>query len=318
MLELAVAAAVPIAIVLPHLLPLHAVTPSTAAAVWLLALTLRALVGVGAAIFIFVYLPESSLFEAVTRWCLHNLLPLVGADLGVSGHRLAHAAVILPALALAGSLLWVATGVARAAMALNLHLRRNETGEGPFGSTIVRDDQVLVAVTGTGRARILVSDAALTTMDGGELAASVVHEVGHVRRRHRPLLVLASGLGALGRCLPGTAAAERELAFSLERDADEYAVRQTSDPLALASAICKAGTAASRRLLALGGRARVGLRLEYLLSGGRRRRRPGLENGVRALAVVMAAMALGVTATLPAWALATPGDRAGVPAACPH
>lgn len=112
---------------------------------------------------------------------------------------------------------------------------------------------------------LLVSDAALRAMDRDELRASFAHEIGHVRRRHRPLILGASLLAAVGRFLPGTQAAERELLFNLERDADEFAVRATNDPLALASAICKA--AAGRAInyaAALQGRGGMATRLSYL------------------------------------------------------
>lgn len=62
-----VAVAVAGAVGLPHILPLQRVAPVTASAVWLLALALRALVAVGAAVFLFLFLPQTSLFEAVAR-----------------------------------------------------------------------------------------------------------------------------------------------------------------------------------------------------------------------------------------------------------
>jgi len=152
------------------------------------------------------------------------------------------------------------------------------------------------------------SGFALGVMDEEELEASLAHEVGHVRRRHRPLLFVASVLAALGRLLPGTRSAERELAFNLERDADEYAVRETGDPLALASAICKAaGTPATRTLTALGGRGRVSLRLDYLVCGGRERGSRALEWGMRVVALTLATAAVGLAVTLPAWAAPVSG-----------
>lgn len=78
------------------------------------ALTLRVLAAVGVAAFVFVYLPHTAAFRAMADWCLHDLMPLLATDLGLSGHPLAHLAAVLPGLALGASVLWVAGGLARA------------------------------------------------------------------------------------------------------------------------------------------------------------------------------------------------------------
>ncbi len=308
-LELGVALVLPAAIVVPHLLPIHRVAPATAAAVWLLALALRALVAIGGALFVFVYLPQTGLFHAIADLCLHEVVPLVTAHVELSGHPFAHLAVVLPGLALAASLLWMLFALARAWVALRLHLRRRALGEGPQGTMVVADSEVIVAVPGVGRSRVVVSEAALGAMDDEELRASLAHERGHLRRRHRPLLLLCSLLAASGRLLPGTAAAKRQLVFSLERDADEYAVRTTGDPLALASAICKAAGSATRpALAALAGKGGVTLRLEYLTSEDASRCGRRLERSARLLATALAALTLGLAITLPGWALAAPSS----------
>ena len=233
-LEAATALTVPALVALPHLLPLHRVTPSLAALVWISALALRALIAIGGAIFVLVYLPQTGIYDAVAHWCWHEALPVVATHLGLSGHPLIHAAIVLPGLTLAASLLWLLFGLVRAWLALRAKLR-DPVGEGPLGSTIIEDDDIVVGVAGLGRSKIVVSDVALGAMDSAELRASVCHELGHIRRRHRPLLLIASVLSAIARILPGTAAAERALRFHLERDADDYAVAHTRDPLALAS-----------------------------------------------------------------------------------
>ena len=306
MLEIAVAAIVPAAVVAPHLVPLHRVSPSTAACVWLLALALRALAAIGGAIFFLIYMPQTGAFEALADWCLHEVLPILTTHLGLSGHPLAHAASVLPGLALALSVLWLLFGIGRAWVALHRMLTR-AVGEGPHGSTVVRDERVLVGVTGVGKGRVLVSERALGAMDCHELEASLAHERGHINRRHRPLLLLGSFLGALARPLPGSRTAERELSFSLERDADEYALRRACDPLALASAICKAAVSTSPALAALGGRGSVSLRVEHLLAGAPTHRAALLERGSQLLAATLAALVLSLAATLPAWAVAAPG-----------
>ncbi len=187
---------------------------------------------------------------------------MVTAHLGLAGHPLVHAAIVLPGLVLAGSLLWMAFGLGRAWLTMRSELRR-AVGRGPLGSAIIQHRDIVVGVTGLGRSRIIVSDTALAAMDPQELEASLSHELGHIKRRHRPLLLVSSVLAALSRSLPGTRTAAQELRLCLERDADEYAVAQTRDPLALASAICKAASGAAP-VGATGGGGRVVLRLAYL------------------------------------------------------
>lgn len=294
-----------VAVIAPHVLPVDRAAPAFATATWLLALALRGLTALGAVTFLVLTLPQSALFEAVARWCLHNVMPLLTSELGLSGHSLADGAVVLPVLALAGSLVWLAFGAARATLAMRRYLRHRARGVGPHGATVVADPDVVVALTGFGRPRFLVSDAALRALDPDELAASFAHERGHVRRRHRPLLVAGGVLGALGRLLPGTVAAERGLALSLEREADEYAVAQTHDPLALASAICKAaGGRFSVLAPGLGGRGAVAIRLECLLDRRPAPRTRAFERHVRWLASSLAVLTLALAPSAPAWAMA--------------
>jgi Zn-dependent protease with chaperone function len=303
--ELAVGLMLALLVLVPHLLPLERVAPASAATVWLLTLGLRATIAVGAAVFVFLYLPSAGLVHVATHWCFHTLLPLLADQLGMRGHSIADLASLLPALTLTASVLWVTGGLLRAALALRRLLHARIQARGPLGATIVDEDRVFVALTGLGRGRIVVSRAALEALDGAELAASVAHERGHLRRRHRPVLILARVLAALARPVPGTRAAEAELAFSLERDADEYAVRTTRDPLALASAICKSAGAAAppRAVVGLRGRGGLVLRLEYLMDGGRQRAAAGLERTTRALAAVLAATLLLVAVAAPTVAL---------------
>ncbi len=316
-----IALAIAAAISVPHLLPLGRLSPGTAAAVWLLALALRALTVVGAVVFLLVSLPESTFFEAVARWCLHELWPLLVTALGLSGHSLADAAVVLPALVLAASMLWLGFGAVRAAVALRRYLHERQYGRGPHGTTLVADPEVLVALAGFGRPRVLVSDAALGALATDELEASLAHERGHVCGCHRPLLYTGALLRAIARPLPGTAAAERGLCLQLEREADAYAVAQAHDPIALASAICKA--VGSRRLAgvsALGGVGGVAVRLECLLENRSPLQGGFLERPLRMLAVALAVTALGTALALPAWAIASKARPSAVHAAlvCEH
>lgn len=264
------AAGVSAAVALPHLIPLPRVAPPIGIVVWLLALVLRAVAAVGLAALALIGLADVTVVQAALAWCWHAVLPDGAGALGFHEHPVSHAAVAVPAAVLAASLAWLAVRVARGAIALRRLLART-VGAGPLGSTVIQDERVVFALTGYGRSRVLVSDGALRELDEAELTAGLMHEHAHLRRLHRPVLMAASVLAAVGRVLPGTRAAERELRFQLERDADQYAVRRLRDPLALASAICKAaGAPPSRYVAGLGGGGPVVLRLEELLEGERR------------------------------------------------
>ena len=282
---------------LPHRLRLTHVAPAAAGAIWTLALALRAALVASGAIAALILLPQSDAFRDLAQACLH------AAGLDVSGHPLADAATALPALALVASPLWIVASLARSAVALSAYVRGRERGRGPMGSTLIAESEVLLAASTLGRPRVFVSDGALGKLDRDELAAGVAHEYGHLRRHHRPLLLLANALTVVSRPLPGSATARRQLQLHLERDADEYAVARTRDPLSLASAICKAAVHAPTGSAALGGGADLGVRLEQLVEYGGRRRSPAkVERRTRLLAGAMAAVTLAVLVSLPAWA----------------
>lgn len=297
-------------IALPHALPLHRVTPLAAAMAWLTALALRALAAVAVGLLFLLNVPRTGPFQTIAHICLQVQLP--PAHLGLHVHPFAHAAAALPLLALGASVLWHACRMARAAAAVRSLLAARIAGPGPRGSTVVEADDVVVAATMLGAKRVIVSRGALETLDSDELDASVCHELAHLRRRHRAFLLLGSLFGSIACTLPGTRTAKRELAFSIERDADEYAVRETRDPLALASAICRvAGSARGGALLALRGADRASRRLDCLLEGGRQRSTKWLEAAARALTLILAVGALSLAGTLAGLALAAPGERAG-------
>ncbi len=310
MAELAVGLAVPVLIALPHFLDLDSAAPRTAAIIWMLALSLRALVVAALAAFVFVYLPQTPLLSAAFRLCWHAVVPLLATHLGFSGHAFVDAAAILPGLVIAASVVWVLFGFGRAWLLLRAHVKSRFVGE-TMGCTVVEDDGIVVAVPSIGRAKIVVSRAALDTMDAEELEASIAHERAHASRGHRPILVVGSLLAAAGHLLPGTAAAEAALALSVERDADECAVRQTRRPLALASAICKAAGAgaAPTGATALAGRGGVAVRLECLLGGGRNRPGATFERAMQLLAALMAAVTIMLLVSFPAWAGAHPAPE---------
>jgi beta-lactamase regulating signal transducer with metallopeptidase domain len=273
-------------IVLPHLLRLERADPAAACVLWATALGLRALLVVGTVAGALVLLHPAHLLRAFAEWpCApHHQL---------AGHALAAAG----GLALTISLLWAVGRVIQAALAVR-RLVRAPLGHGPGGSVIVGGDDVMLAAAGLTRPTLVVSAGALARLDDAELRAAMAHELAHIRRHHRYVLLYAEVCRVLGRAIPGTARALRELRFHIERDADRSAVRERADRLALASAICKAATGATTRpgIAALGGdgtaaRVRELLQDSVPTAGAR---------GLRALATATIAIAVGAALTMPA------------------
>ena len=291
------------AITAPHVLPLERAHPATSAVIWLAAVCLRALVALFVVVFFVFYVPTTALFALVTHWCWHTALPLVTSHLGLSGHSVGDVALLAPVLALAVSLASVSVGLWRAARAVSVWVRRTSIGPGPDESVIVGENDIVVAAAGLRRPQVIISAGALTCFDDEELAASLAHERGHIARRHRFVLVTAEVSRALARLLPGTRRAVAELIFHLERDADRWALERKHDPIALASAICKASrppAGTSGALLTLSGGA-VTRRVRQLLEGAVL---PGRRTGLEVLAAGMVVLVIGLGATLPSATLA--------------
>jgi hypothetical protein len=293
-------------ILLPHLLRLERVHPVTAIALWGSALALRALTGVLAVILLLFFLPRTRAFSAVTHWCL-NL-----GFLDVEGHGIADLSLMAPGLALGISVLVACHRTARSARRARKLVEHDALGNGPRESLIVSGPDVLFAVAGVIRPRIVVSAGALTCLDDDELEAALDHERAHIVRRHRFIMLVAVTCAALGRALPGTARAIRELAFHLERDADRWALQQRNDRLALASAICKAATTDPLTPPALAGlgSTEVRERLSQLLAEHPSGQRRPVAAALNALATAMVACTLLLAVAVPAAAVAGVADDA--------
>jgi hypothetical protein len=299
----ALAAITAAGIVLPHALYLQRVAPVTATVLWLSSLALRAIVCLLAVIYLLFFLPRTGLFVELAHWCAHVAPPVTGFELAIEGHGVAALALYVPGVVLAGSLLVMSAGTVRDARAARHLVAERALGVGPRNSLIVGGSDVLFAVAGLIRPRIVVSAGALTWLDDDELAAALAHEEGHIARRHRFVMLLAVGLRALGRAVPGSGRGLRELAFHLERDADRWALRQDNDRVALASAICKAATAERPPALVGLGDTDVCERLGQVLGRCSRTRRPA-RAALNVLATTMAACTVLVGAIVPAAAVA--------------
>jgi hypothetical protein len=304
MILIAVLAVVGLA--LPHVLRLEQSGPATAAALWAVSLALRALIAIFLALYLAFFLPATHAFDSVTHWCWHTVLPVVAAHLGLDGHSLGDAATIVPGLVVIASLVSVSFGVYRAARTVRRLLARHSLGPGPANSVIVPGGDVMLAAAGLAHPRVVVSAGALLELDDEELAASLDHEHGHIARRHRFVLVFAELCRGVGRFIPGGRRAVRELAFHLERDADDWALKRSHDRLALASAICKSAGARPLDALAInplsgaGTAARLGQLIEDPDSG---RSRP-TALVLNALAVTLVCTTVVTAGLIPSTALA--------------
>lgn len=284
-------------LIAPHLLPRAQLPPLVGIAMWWSVLVFRVAVALWVAIFVLLYFPASQLFDLLTRWCLHAVVPLVATHLGFSGHRLGDAASLIPALVLLISAASALVGAWRAARSVRFWLGKNALGPGPQDSVLVDDPEVILAAAGVRAPKVVVSAGAVAGLDEAELAAGLQHEWGHVRRLHRLVTLSSSLLISVSRFLPGGRSAFRNLQFHLERDADRYAVSRTRDPLALASAICKVAEARSGLTGLAVSRLDGGCtsdRLRLLLSGDafHGRRAPSLIGGLLTLATVSVTVAL--------------------------
>lgn len=243
----ALVAAAPLGVLLPHLLALRRADPAAACLLWAAALGLRALIVVGTVAAGLALLHPAHLVTALAEWgCAPK-------------HRVAgHAAAVLGGIALVASLLYALARVGQATVAVR-RLVRHPLGRGPEGSLIVGGDDVVLAAAGLRRPRLLVSAGALARLDDAELHVAIAHEQAHIRRGHRYGLLFAEICRVLGRPLPGTVRAVRELRLHIERDADRSAARERPERLALASAICKAATVPAARtgMALLGGEGTV-------------------------------------------------------------
>lgn len=255
----------------PHLLPRREMSATAGITLWTSVLALRAVIAVSIAIIAVVYLPATELFRILTQWCFHAVVPFFASHLGFNGHELGDAASLVPALVIGLSATSAIAGFWRAARAVRAWMRRGSRGRGPDDSLLVAGSEPLVAVAGLLRPRIVVSAGALIHLDDAELEAGLEHERGHIRGGHRLISLVAVGLHGISRFLPGGRSVSDHLEFHLERHADEYAVRRTGDPLALASAICKVaggirpGPAATLSLLGGGSCSeRLGLLLDEI------------------------------------------------------
>lgn len=299
------------ALLAPHLVPVERISPISGIILWGSVLLMRAAIALSLVVGFVFLAPATELFSLLTRWCMHTVLPFLSTHLGFSGHSVGDVAVVVPALILTASLLSLIFAVWRGARRVRRWLNRSSLGPGPRESVVVGGSEVLVAVAGMRAPRVVVSAGALVNLDDEELEAGLEHEWGHVVRRHRFISMVGCACLAISRFLPGGRRALAQMQLHLERDADDYAVARTGDPLALASAICKAADGSVRStspaFAGLGSDAAT-VRLRRLI-GDASEAKPTLRLLPKALAAVLVAGTLAVTSSAAAIASTDPHAR---------
>ena len=212
------------------------------AGMWLASMLLRAALSIFVLALALATIAGTDAFLMLTNWCAHVAIPGITQHLGIEGRNVGHLALAIPGLALVAAVVVAMRATYLAARRLQAWLHDDVIGPGPDGSLIVTGREVIVAAVGFLRPRTVVSTGALVRLDEHELNASLAHERGHIVRAHRFLLLAARMLLGLSTILPGGRSLFARLRLSLEKDADNFAARQTGSPEALARAISKART----------------------------------------------------------------------------
>ncbi|UJA19239.1 M56 family metallopeptidase [Thermoleophilia bacterium SCSIO 60948] len=287
-------------VVLPHAINQSRLSSTTGACLWLAVLSLRAVLAISLVLTVVLIVAPTDAFTLLTHWCIHAVIPLLESHLGFDGHRLGGIALTVPVALLVVSSFTALFAAWRGARLVAGWVRRSSLGPGPRSSLLIDGSEVMVACAGVRRPKVVVSLGALVVLDRAELDASLHHEWGHAARRHAVAVVFGQLCLGASRLLPGGRRALAMLRFHLERSADEYAVQATGNPLALASAICKAAGARPVAGLGLAGSG-VSERLSILMDerpAVPRRRRPLPALGM-ALTVTAASLTLTLAVAIP-------------------
>ncbi|MGK2936202.1 MAG: M56 family metallopeptidase [Solirubrobacteraceae bacterium] len=285
---------------LAPLLPLDRAAPLAAAGAWLSAVAARAILVVLLAL-VAVFYTSAPLIGAIGHWCVEVPPPFNELELVITGHLLAQAIVATPAVIAAVSLCRALVRTWREARRVSRMLKTQLLWTAPGDAAVIAGSGVFVATAGISKPRLVVSAGALVALDDDEMAASLDHERGHIRRGHRFILLACDVFMGLACFVPGARAARPEIAYHLERDADQWSLRRNHDPVVLARAICKAAlTPAAGPALTGLGTGRTVRRVETLLRtdrglAPRRRTATGMSVGL-ALTCVLALSAVPATA----------------------
>ena len=111
-------------------------------------------------------------------------------------------------------------------------------GEAPDLLIVEDEDPAIHSVTGR-RPGIYLTTGLIQVLEPVELRVAIAHEVAHIRRGRRPLLIVAYLMRVLQFFSPGTLVAFRLAADEEEKICDDWAIKVTRRPDALAAVLEK-------------------------------------------------------------------------------
>jgi Zn-dependent protease with chaperone function len=111
-------------------------------------------------------------------------------------------------------------------------------GEAPDIFIVEDDDPAIHSVTGRSPA-IYLTTGLVRSVEPAELRVAIAHEVAHIRRGRRPILIVAYVMRVVLFFSPGTLVAFRRAAAEEEKICDDLAVQVTGRPDALAALLEK-------------------------------------------------------------------------------
>ncbi|MEO8292106.1 MAG: M56 family metallopeptidase [Actinomycetota bacterium] len=169
---------------------------------------------------------------------------VIGRCVDAAGQFFAHPVGHWPRIIAVLALLALGARLAYAVAATLLDARRTRTdlariGIPREGFTVVESPEPMAFTVGFHRRIVVVSSGMLSELTGEERAAVLAHEHGHVRGWHTALWVVAQIVVRAFGFFPPARIATRFLVLGLETAADDAAVGEIGDPVAVARALLR-------------------------------------------------------------------------------
>ncbi len=169
---------------------------------------------------------------------------VIGRCIDAAGQFFAHPVGHWPRIIAVLALLALGARLAYAAAATLLDARRTRAdlariGTPREGFTVVESPEPMAFTVGLHRRIVVVSSGMLLELTGEERAAVLAHEHAHVRGWHTVLLVVARIVVRAFGFFPPARIATRFLVLGLETAADDAAVGEIGDPVAVARALLR-------------------------------------------------------------------------------
>ena len=211
--------------------------------------------------------------EALVYSSLRQIMMMCSAAFhSIAKHPLGRTPSIVAGIVLGillGRFWWTLVQGFRATRAARIrNLQPAGTLEGGHAVYVVPLDELEAYSLGSVRGQVVVSRGLLDALDEEEQAAVLLHEEGHLRSWHQPLLLLARAAAAALRPLPSARRAMELVEQAIEEAADDYASAKLERPSLVARSISKAALAGLQNpveAVALGAGPDVPARVQRLL-----------------------------------------------------